>query len=153
METNNRHLEVANDLHPFEPVHPGGILSEELKARGFSQKEFARRIGMQATHLSAIIHEKRNITPAVAARLESGLDGIPADMWLKLQNQYNIDVQRKRVNKNRLVSGYMQLDLKPVSLLAEPGEDEAQVTLNIPKEDKALLESLAKRMGWLIARL
>lgn len=153
METNNNHLFMANEIRPFEPVHPGGILSEELKVRGFSQKEFANRIGMQATHLSAIIHEKRSITPAVATKLESGLDGISADIWVKLQNQYNVDIQRNKVNKSRLVSGYMQRDMKPAAFLAGPGDDETQVTLSIPKEDKALLESLANRMGWLIARL
>lgn len=153
METNNNHLYSANELNSFEPVHPGGILSEELKARGISQKEFAQRIGIQATHLSAIIHEKRNITPAVAAKIESGLEGIPADMWTKLQDQYNIDTQRKKVNRSRLVSGYAQIDFKPASMLAEPGNDETSITLIIPKKDKKLMESLANRMGWLIAKL
>ena len=153
METNNKQLYSASGLSPFEPVHPGGILAEELKARGISQKNFAQSIGIQATHLSAIIHEKRNITPAVAAKIESGLEDIPADMWIKLQNQYNVDVQRRKVNKNRLVSGYSQLDFKPAPMLAEPDDDETPVTLVIPKEDRLLLESLAKRMGWLIAGL
>lgn len=153
METNNKPLYLADELHSFEPVHPGGILSEELKARGISQKDFARLIGIQATHLSAIIHEKRSITPAVAAKISLGLDGIPADMWTKLQNQYNIDVQRKRINKSRLVSGYTKLDYKTTSMLAEPNENETSVTLIIPRKDKTLMESLAKRMGWLIAKL
>ena len=153
METNNKQLYSASGLSPFEPVHPGGILAEELKARGISQKNFAQSIGIQATHLSAIIHEKRNITPAVAAKIESGLEDIPADMWIKLQHQYNVDIQRRKVNKDRLVSGYSQLDFKPAPMLAEPGEKEMPVTIVIPKEDKSLLESLAKRMGWFIAGL
>ena len=80
---------LVNDITPAYPEHPGGILGEELKARGISQKKFAEQIGLQATHLSALIHGTRNFTPAVAAKIESGLDGISADLWMKLQEQYN----------------------------------------------------------------
>ena len=59
-------------------IHPGEVLGEELKSRGISQKEFAQSVGMQATHLSALIHGMRNITPALAAKLETGLPGITA---------------------------------------------------------------------------
>ena len=38
-------------------------------------------------------------------------------------------------------------------MLAEPGNDETSITLIIPKKDKNFMESLANRMGWLIAKL
>ena len=98
METNTERMYLVNDITPAFPEHPGGILGEELKARGISQKKFAEQIGLQATHLSALIHGTRNFTPAVAAKIESGLDGISADLWMKLQEQYpNNPLYKKRV--------------------------------------------------------
>ena len=154
METKNEKWTIINDLAPFEPVHPGSILGEELKARGISQKEFAKKIGLQATHLSALIHGTRNITPAVAAKLEIGLTNIPAELWLRLQNAYNIDIQRKSVNPSMLVSGYSPRDFSG-AVLAEPNPelaygDKLQVKIIIPAKDRELLVSLAARFGWKI---
>ena len=152
METNTEKRYRINDATPAYPVHPGGILGEELKARGISQKQFAETVGLQATHLSALIHGTRNFTPAVAAKVESGLDGIPAALWMRLQESYNLDVQRKRINPSRLVTGYnpAQFDVQP-ALLSEPQRSyggKRQVTLTIPESDLDLLEKLATRLGW-----
>ena len=76
MGTKNEKMYSVNGLMPAIDVHPGEILGEELKARGISQKEFAEKASMQQTHLSALIHGVRNITPAVAAKLEAALEGI-----------------------------------------------------------------------------
>lgn len=145
-------MTIINNVTPFSPVHPGSILGEELKARGISQKEFAGKIGVQETHLSALIHGSRNITPAVAAKLECGLGDIPAEMWLRLQNQYNVDVQRKRVKTSLLVSGYSMHET-PATALAEPEPlygDKMQIMITIPASDEELFTSLASRFGWII---
>lgn len=152
METNTEKLYRVKDAPPAYPVHPGGILGEELKARGISQKQFAKTVGLQATHLSALIHGTRNFTPTVAAKIESGLEGIPAALWMKLQERYNLDVQRKRINPSRLVTGYdpAQFDVQPARL-AEPQSpygETRQVTVTIPESDLDLLENLATRLGW-----
>ena len=154
METNNNNMTAINNSIPFESVHPGSILGEELKARGISQKEFAGMIGIQATHLSALIHGTRNITPCVAAKLESGLKDIPAEMWLRLQNSYNVDVQRKNVKTSRLVSGYSFSEM-PETALAEPTSkptygNMVQVRVTLPAADRELFELLAARLGWKI---
>ena len=150
METKNEKWYVANDVTPAIPVHPGGILGEELKARGISQKKFAETIGMQASHLSALIHGTRNFTRAVATKIASGLEGIPAELWMKLQEGYNTDVLRKRANTSMLVTGYSAPPLQPAYLADPnvPSYGSIQVTLSIPESDKALLESLASRLGW-----
>lgn len=36
-------------------------MREELRERGIKQKDFAKQIGMQATHLSEFIRGKRNL--------------------------------------------------------------------------------------------
>lgn len=142
---------LVNDITPAFPEHPGGILGEELKARGISQKKFAEQIGLQATHLSALIHGTRNFTPAVAAKIESGLDGISADLWMKLQEQYNKDTRRRRADTSKLVSGYTPASYEVQPALSEPQSsyvNSIQVILTIPESDKELLENLAKRLNW-----
>ena len=84
-------METRNENNtPFKAVHPGGILKEELEARGIKQKDFACQIGMQPTHLNALIKGKRNISPDVADKLEREL-GIPASFWMSLQSSYELD--------------------------------------------------------------
>ena len=150
METKNDGYSLMNGLSPATPVHPGSILGEELKARGIRQKDFANQIGMQATHLSAIINGARNITPALAEKIARGLTEIPSSIWVRLQEQYNTDIQRKKVHTNLLVSGYLG-KAEPVAALAEPaGEYGRRITcqLTIPAGDMAVLECLASRLGW-----
>ena len=151
METNTERMYLVNDIAPAFPEHPGGILGEELKARGISQKKFAEQIGLQATHLSALIHGTRNFTPAVAAKIESGLDGISANLWMKLQEQYNKDTRRRRADTSKLVSGYNSASYEVQPALSEPLSsyvNSIQVILTIPESDKELLENLAERLNW-----
>ena len=154
METNNETTYPANDVAPAYPVHPGGILGEELKARGISQKKFAETIGLQATHLSALIHGTRSFTPSVAAKIASGLEEIPANVWIKLQEQYNLDCLRKRRRLSSLVHGYDPVGYAhQPAYLADPSAargERTRVVLTIPEADKELLEGLASRMGWLL---
>lgn len=69
-------------------VHPGRVLKRELQARGIKQKDFASEIGMQPTHLSALLNGKRSVSNETASRLERSL-GIDAYFWLNLQAKYD----------------------------------------------------------------
>ena len=153
METNAEKRILVNDISPVFPVHPGSILGEELKARGVSQKNFAETVSIQASHLSALIHGTRSFTAAVAEKIAKGLEGIPAEFWVKCQERYNIDTQRKRISTSKMVIGYnpSQYNVQP-AYLAEPQaayNGNVVVTLTIPESDRALLESLASRLGWI----
>lgn len=86
-------METRNDIRPFLPQHPGTILREELKERGIKQKVFAEMIGMRPSHLNALLHGARNISPQVATRIENALQ-IPARVWLNLQSNYDLDMLR-----------------------------------------------------------
>ena len=111
-------METRNDIRPFMPVHPGSILKDELKERGIKQKEFAQMIGMQPSHLSALLHGARNISAQLAARIEAVLH-IPAKVWLNLQNNYNLD----NVRPSELVDGY-DFSYPQELVLAQPNEEE-----------------------------
>ena len=40
-------------------VHPGMMIKPELEERGISQKDFAKMVGTQASHLSEVLNGKR----------------------------------------------------------------------------------------------
>lgn len=86
-----------NDFRPFEVVHAGEILKEELKARGIKQKDFAKQIDMQPTHLSSLIKGKIQISEKIAYKLEQAL-GIPAIDWLNMQSNYNYYTSKSEGN-------------------------------------------------------
>jgi len=78
----------ANDMIPSHLTHPGEILQDELEARDMSQMELARITGISKSHINQLISCKRNVTSAIAVRLEHAL-GIKAENWLNLQSRYN----------------------------------------------------------------
>ena len=84
----------ANDTVTGSPVHPGAILSDEIKARGLKQKDLAKDMGITTTMLSDLIHGRRNITADLALKLEATLD-ISAMFWMNLQSKYDLDKARK----------------------------------------------------------
>ncbi|MDO5751231.1 MAG: HigA family addiction module antitoxin, partial [Rothia sp. (in: high G+C Gram-positive bacteria)] len=79
----------------FRAVHPGEVLREELKERGITQKELARMMGVQPTHLNEFIKGKRNMTEELAMKLEAQL-GISFSSWMNLHSGYVYDLERIR---------------------------------------------------------
>lgn len=81
-------------LYGFNSTHPGEIVSDELKARGISQRQFAKAIGMCQSVVNEILKGHRSITPATALLFEAALD-IPADSFVRLQTKYIMQQARK----------------------------------------------------------
>lgn len=75
---------------------------------------------MRPSHLSALLNGYRNISPQVAARIEAALQ-IPAQVWLRLQNNYNLDMLRPC----EVVDGPSYKT--PAFALAEPSPDEQKL--------------------------
>lgn len=88
---------VANSLVPFEPVHPGLVLRDELESRGISQRSLAAKMDVPPSQLNEIINGKRNLTAEYALMIEALL-GIPAVPLLRMQTDYNL--QSARMNKS-----------------------------------------------------
>ena len=86
----NHTMDSDSRITGFRAVHPGETLAEELKERGIKQKELAKAIGIQPSHLNELIKGKRSFTTAVAMALEKEL-GIPYDFWMRLQYGYEHD--------------------------------------------------------------
>lgn len=77
----------ANPSHPMTP--PGASIKEALKERKVSQKDFAKAIGISASHLSEILNGGRKISLSFAEATEELL-GISSRMLLDMQLAYDI---------------------------------------------------------------
>jgi addiction module HigA family antidote len=103
---------IANNLNPSQPIHPGEMIKDEIEYRGISQKDLAAEIGIPASVLNAVLNGKRAVTTEYALLLEAAL-GIDADIWLKLQADYNKQVAKSnpsfmaRINRIRNVAAFL----------------------------------------------
>lgn len=81
---------MTNHMPDIPPVHPGEILKEEfLDPYGLSQYELAKRIGVPAPRINAIVLGKRGISADTALRLGRFFANAP-EFWLNLQNHYDL---------------------------------------------------------------
>ena len=79
----------ANDMVSSELIHPGEMIKDEIMARGLTQKELARQMGVSYTVFNEILNGKRPVTTEYAMLLEAAL-GTDANIWLRLQADYNM---------------------------------------------------------------
>lgn len=77
-------------------LHPGEVLAEELGARGIVQKDFAASIHMRPPHFNELLKGKRHISALLALKLEQQL-GIKADLWMRLQVDYDLKLARRQI--------------------------------------------------------
>jgi|SRR5271167_4590433 len=83
------------DGFPFEPVHPGDVLLEELAVRGLSAHALALKLRAPANRLTEILNGERGISPDTALSLSRYL-GPSATFWLNLRNRYDLARADKR---------------------------------------------------------
>ncbi|MBD5282008.1 MAG: HigA family addiction module antidote protein [Bacteroides sp.] len=79
---------IANNLTPGNLIHPGEMIKDEIEYRGISQSALAKEIGLPPSVLNEVLNGKRAVTTEYALLLEAAL-GIEADLWLRLQTNYN----------------------------------------------------------------
>lgn len=84
----------ANNLQSFRPYHPGELVKEELECRGIRQKDFAKKFDLSYSALNEVLNAKRPVTTELALLLEAALN-INADLLVRMQTDYNIQVARK----------------------------------------------------------
>ena len=113
------------ELIPFAATHPGELLKDELKERKMTQKQLAHDTSIKPSVLSETINGKRSISLNVAVALEKAL-GIPADVWMNMQTQYDLDSAN----------------------IADRNNQRETVSLTIPVRDHNLLQDLVRKFGW-----
>ena len=78
------------------PVHPGEILLEEfMSPLALSRNALARALHVPPNHVSDVVNEKRGISATMALRLARYF-GTSAEMWLGLQQDFELDMARDR---------------------------------------------------------
>ena len=112
-------------LRPFIATHPGELIKDELKERNLTQKELSEMTGIKPSVLSETIHGKRSVSLNVAIALEKAL-GIPAEIWMNLQTQYDLDSAQ----------------------IAEHEKQKETVSITIPIRDLNLLREISRKFGW-----
>ncbi len=84
------------------PPHPGEYVLEEcIKPLGLSIGEAARGLGVNRLTLSRLIHGKSGVSPEMAVRLSMAFGSTP-EMWLRLQNAFDLAQARKSAKNIRI---------------------------------------------------
>ena len=94
---NNANERIANNMTSSELIHPGEMIKDEILARGLTQKELARQMGVSYTVFNEILNGKRPVTTEYALMLEAAL-GTRASIWIGLQADY--DMQKVKQDKS-----------------------------------------------------
>jgi addiction module HigA family antidote len=78
-------------------IHPGEVLEEEfLRPMGISAYRLAKETGIPQTRLSQIVKGRRRVTADTALRLSKYL-GTTAQFWRGLQDDYDLELEHKRI--------------------------------------------------------
>lgn len=82
------------------PMHPGEVLREEfLDPLGISAGALAKTCGVPRTRIERLASEETGITADTALRLAKAL-GTSAQLWLNLQNAYDMRMAEKQIGKD-----------------------------------------------------
>ncbi len=81
------------------PMHPGEVLREEfLNPLNISAGELARVCGIPRTRIERLANEETGVTADTALRLGKAL-GTSAQLWLNLQNGYDVRIAEREIGK------------------------------------------------------
>lgn len=78
------------------PPHPGQYVSEEcIKPLGISVTKAAQGLGVSRSTLSRLVNGQIGVSPEMAVRLSMAFGSTP-EMWLRLQNAYDLAEARRK---------------------------------------------------------
>ena len=82
------------------PMHPGEVLREEfLIPLGMSPGALARACGVPRTRIERLVSEQTGVTADTALRLAKAF-GTSPDLWLNLQNDFDVQVAKRQIGKD-----------------------------------------------------
>jgi addiction module HigA family antidote len=86
-------------LKTLPPMHPGEVLREEfLIPLKMTAGALAKACALPRTRVERIATEQSGITADTALRLAKALD-TTAQLWLNLQNDYDIEIAKRDLGK------------------------------------------------------
>ena len=93
------HLRPLLMTKKLKPMHPGEVLREEfLVPLKMSAGALAKACGLPRTRIERIANEQTGITADTALRLGKALS-TSAQLWLNLQNDYDMQVAKRELGK------------------------------------------------------
>jgi len=90
---------MSENPRPARAVPPGRIITRELEARGWSQKDLAEIMGRPPQAISEIVRGRKQIVPDYSAshtawRLAAAF-GVSPELWINLETNYRLYLARK----------------------------------------------------------
>jgi HTH-type transcriptional regulator / antitoxin HigA len=108
-------------MTPARVSSPGRILTRELEARGWTQKDLAEITGRPVQTINEIIQAKKQITPETALDLAAAL-GTSAEFWTNLEANYRLRLARKEQDPQQDIARKSKLySLAPIPELIKRG--------------------------------
>ncbi len=84
----------------LSPLHPGEVLREEfLVPLNLSAGALAKACALPRTRIERIVAEDVGISADTALRLAKAL-GTSAELWLNLQNDFELETARRTIGKD-----------------------------------------------------
>ena len=79
-----------------KPMHPGQVLAEiYMKEMSLNQSQLADQCKCSPRKINEIVNAKRSVSPEFALVLEKIL-GTTAEMWVRMQAEYDLTIARKK---------------------------------------------------------
>ena len=132
---------MTTQLIPARIITPGRILSRELEARGWTQKDLAEIMDRPTQTINAIVKAKKEITPETAIELAAAFD-ISPEFWTNLENNYRLHLaQKKHSNNDDAIARRRRLyELVPIAELTK--KQWLPNTKNLEELEKAVCDFL-----------
>jgi len=87
------------------PSHPGFVLQVAyMEPLDIKIVDLADAVGVSRKHVSALLHERASMTPAMAVRLAAAFKTTP-ELWLNLQRNYDLWEEAQAVPEVRCLVG------------------------------------------------
>ena len=111
---------MEKTFQPARAIAPGRILTRELDARGWTQKDLAGIMGRPPQAINEIIKGSKQITPETALELAEAL-GTSAEFWTNLEAGYRLAMARTAKDSKQIARKSRLYNLAPVTELLKRG--------------------------------
>ncbi|PLZ93728.1 addiction module antidote protein, HigA family, partial [Fischerella thermalis CCMEE 5196] len=111
---------MSQKLTPARVPTPGKILSRELEARGWTQKDLAEIMGRPVQTINEIIRGSKQITPETAIELSQALGTCP-EFWTNLEAKYRLHLVGKEKKEQDIARKSRLYTIAPISELIKKG--------------------------------
>jgi len=111
---------MSQALKPYRAVPPGHLISRELEARGWTQKDLAAIMNRPEQAISEIIHGEKQITAETARQLASAL-GTSAEIWMNMEANYRLHLAEQKEKEGLIERRARVYALAPIAELVKRG--------------------------------